>query len=464
MGVFSKKEDDATKMLKKALSLELDGQYQDAIDILNKAILIEPKNQAIWISEVRIYEKLGFKDVAKEIIEKGLATYPNSGFLWELKGDWDFKGGEIQESILSFDKSLTIDPNNAPLWIKKSNAYIILEKYQETLEALNVCISIDPRNLDALSRKLLCFNKLGNYQEIIKMIDDALSENPKEPTLWCEKGYCLYKLGRKHESNKALENACFLNPNISKVYLEKGISLYNKKIYQSAIETFEIGLLLDPNNWIIWYHKGLCHLCLDQNKDAIDIFEKGLLIHPKSADLWARKGFSLINTNQFQEAYEALDISLSINPNNEIARREIEIVTIALENMGIKPGSWDPIIHLDKEDPIKHPYSQSNIMNVKNNDKNKSGTIPPLNTELSTLKRDKNKETRVTCKTCGHVYCYNNLDVMNNITKKIDNTARFFGSLANSPIGGRKSEDTIDYKRCQKCGSRNIISEIIYFD
>lgn len=73
-------------------------------------------------------------------------------------------------------------------------------------------------------------------------------------------------------------------------------------------------------------------------------------------------------------------------------------------------------------------------------------------------------ETKVKCKSCGHVYHYNFSDTCNNFSKKCDNAARILGALGgNLFFAARKSETTIDYNKCQKCGSRNVVKKTVKF-
>lgn len=72
-------------------------------------------------------------------------------------------------------------------------------------------------------------------------------------------------------------------------------------------------------------------------------------------------------------------------------------------------------------------------------------------------------ETRVTCLSCGYVYHYDKSDQLTNLSKKLDNTARFIGGIGGSVHGGRKSEGTTNFNRCQKCGSRNVKVETVNY-
>jgi len=73
-------------------------------------------------------------------------------------------------------------------------------------------------------------------------------------------------------------------------------------------------------------------------------------------------------------------------------------------------------------------------------------------------------ETRITCKSCGKVSHYNLDDKLNNFDKQLQNVSRRLGALGGNPfLAARKSEATIDFNKCQYCGSRNIIKEKIKF-
>ncbi|MDQ3848049.1 MAG: tetratricopeptide repeat protein, partial [Thermoproteota archaeon] len=84
-----------------------------------------------------------------------------------------------------------------------------IECFNQAIECFNQAIELDPKYGDAWNNKGLALTKLGKYEEAIACYNQAIELNPKYADAWNNKGLALSKLGRQEEAiacfNQAIE-------------------------------------------------------------------------------------------------------------------------------------------------------------------------------------------------------------------------------------------------------------------
>lgn len=170
-------------------------KYQEAIELLNRALDIDPKNVTA----------LNFKSFALN----------------------DF--GKYQEAIDVCDEVLKIDPQNIIALASKEYALSGLGKH---LDALNVCekiLEIDPKDTWALNNKSFALNKLGiqlvQGQEAFEVLDELIKTNPKNVNALNYKAVLLGELGKYQEAIELFDA-------ILKIDQKNIAALSNKKIVE----------------------------------------------------------------------------------------------------------------------------------------------------------------------------------------------------------------------------------------
>jgi len=131
-----------------ALKLIGSGNFQEALELLNQALEIDP-------------------DHIHVIANKG----------WALQ-----RLNEHEEAIVWFDKALEVDPNYVHALNFKGNSLLSLKMHEEAIVWYDKALAVDPNYIYALSNKGYVLYKLEQYEEAIIYFNRALEVNPNYDT------------------------------------------------------------------------------------------------------------------------------------------------------------------------------------------------------------------------------------------------------------------------------------------
>ena len=118
---------DARDLSNRAVELAESGQYDEALDLVNRAIKFDANNANSWYN-------------------KGIIL---------------FKMGRYQDALNSFAQAADIDPEFTEAWYNKGLALMHQQKYLEAIRAFNKLLKIHPHDdrardqLDLAQRKIV---------------------------------------------------------------------------------------------------------------------------------------------------------------------------------------------------------------------------------------------------------------------------------------------------------------------
>lgn len=150
------KSDNATELFNQAQVYISRGQYEDAVQLFNKA-LAENTTMAskgdtlmyIYKDKAAALADLGRYDEALTTVNAGLVQFKNSTGMWNNKGYILFKMGRYNEAVDAYTQAVTLDPTYEKGWINKGDALVKAGRPQEAVDAYNKALSLDPESSSA---------------------------------------------------------------------------------------------------------------------------------------------------------------------------------------------------------------------------------------------------------------------------------------------------------------------------
>jgi tetratricopeptide (TPR) repeat protein len=317
------------------------GQYQNALDIYNRALQLRPDLPAVWDHKGFALERLERDEEALEAYDRALALAPDALWVWHRKSHvleglrryeealeaydrvlqlapafsvaWFRKGHVLEElrrdedALEAYDQALALDPNFSALWDSKGHVLERLERYEDALEAYDRALALAPDALWAWHSKGFALERLERYEEALEACDRALQLAPANPVAWSLRGLALTRLKRYPEALSAFERTLELRPDDAMAWHDKGVALGHLERHQEALEAFDRELQIHPNAPLAWYDKGLALVNLQRYEEALEAFDRALQLAPDLLGAWHHKGVALENLERHQEALQAYE-------------------------------------------------------------------------------------------------------------------------------------------------------------
>ena len=232
-------ESTSIQIGKTAIQLIQFGQNNEAIKLLELAVKLNPKENALWSSLAESQVRANRNDEALSSLNEAIKLKPEDEKLYFSKASIYINLKNPQKAKTSIKKGLSINENNERGYFQLGNTEIMLNNYKLALIAFKKSSKINSNFWQSINNEGLVLYELNNSKEAISKFKSALNiSNDAEPMLALS--IALFASGeRSSESLSLAKMALKTNPQyVSKDYQAK--QLWGKKLQKSAQLLFKI--------------------------------------------------------------------------------------------------------------------------------------------------------------------------------------------------------------------------------
>ena len=229
---------DADTLNNEARKLIGSRNYQEAIDLLDKALEINPNFIDVLYNKGWAFVGLGKQEEAIVWLDKALVLNPNHAHAMNMKGN-ALLGLKPEEAIVWYDKALEVNPKYVFALNNKGLALSNLGRYDEAISSYEKALEINPNYKAAQQNKILAQQNTELSQQKIEFFKDVrLSVHALN-----NKGYGLYKLEQYEEAITYFDKALEINPNYNLARINKNLA-ENPPIHDFVFEGFQLLILI----------------------------------------------------------------------------------------------------------------------------------------------------------------------------------------------------------------------------
>jgi tetratricopeptide (TPR) repeat protein len=295
-GFYINKNNKYSELYNKALSLDKEGKYEEAIKYYDEALSIKSD-------------------------EKILNSKRNS---IKSYGDYLFSKEKYREAVDYYDRVLEFNRDDKEVLYKKGLILSKDGKYREAIKYYDEALDIDGKYAPAHMDKGWALYKEEKYDEALTCYERALEIDPGNTLLWYNRGLALYDMGEYKEAVKSCDKALNISPDYIYAWNGKGEALVAQGKYKEGLDCFNKALKLDSKYDYLWNNKGECLYREGKYKEALTSFNKATSINPSNTIAWNNKGVTLYELGRYGESVKSYDKVLSLEPDNKIAKENRE--------------------------------------------------------------------------------------------------------------------------------------------
>lgn len=215
MGPAYGQQNELDEMNEKGLALGEQGKYDEAIQIYDEIIKIDPDNLRGWLNKGSLLEDQGKYNESLVCINEGIRLAPKDpliAYAWQQKTRFLGNHGNYTEAIEAYNESIRLNPD----FIGRQDSTIRLQtmvKWSESDGPLSSYIDATSENPDSFDNWLdagyaLCFHL--KFEDAIKCFDEAIRIDPGSLDAWYSKGIALDQIGHKNAARTAFITADML--------------------------------------------------------------------------------------------------------------------------------------------------------------------------------------------------------------------------------------------------------------
>ncbi len=341
-------------LLKKADVLIALRRYQEALDILDKANLLDSKDTNLYILKTDAYLALDMQQKAAAVLESALDDFEGEekiDLLFELADVYDdyenfekvfdclkmilqqepsneealYKicfwtdfTGRNEEGIKLHQHIIEDFPFNELAWFNLGAAYQGIKLYEKAIDAYQYAVAIDEKFDYAWRNMGDAFIRLRKYREAIEVLEKVLELTRPEDVVYEAIGHCYDKAGNFAQARFHYRKASHLNNDDSQLHYKIACTYMNEGIWDSAIKSLEQAMRIHRLQPEYNLAMGQCFMELDKLDDAITYFGNVVRVRPKKLSGWIELLKCLYKAEMYDEALEYSGFAFEQTDNKPI--------------------------------------------------------------------------------------------------------------------------------------------------
>ena len=263
-------------MLNQAIQSFQSGDLDRAQTILNRLLLVQPKNLPALHILGLIKASLSKHTEAAELLKRAVRINPQDPSLQYNLAKALFESGASMDSLPHHKKAIELSPGNPEAWLNYGKSLSQLSRHDEALAIYEKSLSIKPDFAEALINKGATLKELKRYEEALNSADLALKLNPTLVEAWSNKATALKELKLYKEALSCYEKVIDFNLDYQDAWCNKGIIYSELKDYDAALDCYAKAIQLKPDYQEAWYNQGIAYSDLGRYEDAITSFNNAI--------------------------------------------------------------------------------------------------------------------------------------------------------------------------------------------
>lgn len=338
-------QDDANTLIQTGIVLSNNGNYDEAINYFDNAIVYDSYNADAWYYKGDAYLKKG--DYSQAIISWEKAKSLGYSISWLNQAEAFRQQGSYAASVEFYLKATQTESKDLQAWTGLAYAYEALGKEDEAINSYKSGLSIASNdgeltlNLANLLFKKGSFDQAinyykkadnlggsipwaslanelylnGNYQYALEFFKKATETDKEDAESWRDMGSTYYQLGDRDNAIKCYLNALKIKPTDSETLIMLGRIYDEIKNYYLAIDCYERAKDLGKD--INWPDLARNHYDAKEYVASIEYYKKAIKYKNNDIELWKQIGYAYFYVDSFENACDSFRNAINISSDSQ---------------------------------------------------------------------------------------------------------------------------------------------------
>jgi predicted O-linked N-acetylglucosamine transferase (SPINDLY family) len=185
-------------------------RHGEALDALNKAGKLDPKNRSVLNNKGNVYNDMRNR-AAVDVFTKLVRLTPNDAEVQRSLGRAYWFAGEFDKAEMRFNLAVKLKPSLVDAWLDLIGIITETKSTEESLPALERAVAANPTDMRLVEARAVAIRRSGATREAEQFLLDLLNQHPNEAALHFQLGSNIADYDRPR-ANAAFEKAVELDP------------------------------------------------------------------------------------------------------------------------------------------------------------------------------------------------------------------------------------------------------------
>jgi tetratricopeptide (TPR) repeat protein len=311
--------DDFESLRNRGLLALREGRHKEALDLLEKAVALDPSQSSIFHHLASVCQALGRREDATRYLHQVVCLKPESGDAHNNWGIGLIRLGKHAEAIAAFSQAVRLKPEFPEAFNNWGNALAEQGLPEQAIDHFRKALSLHPAYPEGRNNLGLTLARLKRFDEAIAELKEALRLNPGYAEAAGNLGNLYRDLGRLEEAVACFRDAARLRPGHPEPRFQLALTLIRLDQLEEAIVCLHQCLLFQPDAPDVYHHLGMSLARRERFEEAAAAFRQAVRLKPDSPDYHNNLGNTLLRQHKTEEAIACFLKAVEVRPGYPLA-------------------------------------------------------------------------------------------------------------------------------------------------
>jgi len=260
---------------------------------------------------------------AEQVYQKILRLDPRHADALHLLGLIGQQRGEPAVAIEYIGKAIAVNGSKAVYHTNLAAAHQALKRYYDAENCCRRAIRLEPKYAEAHYNLGLALESQGKAEAALGAYEQATRLKPNIAEAHLNRGNVMREFGRLEDAEKCFREALRVRPGYALAHYNLGNLLHGQDQNAAAIECYRQAVASDPNYVDARFNLATVLQASGRFDEAIDVFRDVLRTRPNMAEAAYKLGLSLAAVHRLEEARGAFQQTIDLRPGDEHAHNNL---------------------------------------------------------------------------------------------------------------------------------------------
>ncbi len=289
--------------LAQAVALQMKGQLQQAQQIYDEILILEPLNfEALHFSGVLAIQR-GNSKLAVDLIDAAIAVdsrdaeaHCNRGAALEGLERWD-------DALRSYERAIAIKPDYAEAHLNRGNMLQKIGQAEAALASFDQAIAMKSGFAQAYCNRGNLLHELRRLDQARESYGLAIAAEPAYAGALLNCGNVLKELQQWDAALACYDSAIAARPDFAEAHSNRGLLLYELGTYDAALASYDRAISAKPGFAAAFSHRGNALMQLNRWEAGIASYDRAVAISSGYAEAHFNRSLALLLAGNFERGW-----------------------------------------------------------------------------------------------------------------------------------------------------------------
>ena len=252
-------------------------------------------------------------------LNRAIKIWPRNALSYMVRGYVLQELGEIDRAFADSNKAIKLNPKLTEAYVNRSGVWILKGELKKALADTEKALRLEPKNIMALNNKGLSLYMMSRYSEAIKAYNQALKLDPKLALAYANRGHSLFELGHYEKAFADFEKQIALDSTMLWGYIGRAYYWKYKDDLHRALADINRAIKLDPREIHALNVRAIAFELLGEYDRAFADIEAAIRIKPDEPKLYLTRGSLWRETGNLEKALADQNKAIKLNKDPDFA-------------------------------------------------------------------------------------------------------------------------------------------------